>query len=81
MALRCIQQRTGGGNIFMKAKFVELHHISYDGTVIPNCYAPFLHTLQTGLLLTLREKEVINGQQCTAALDKLAAKAQSEKHI
>lgn len=64
----------------MKAKFVQLHHITYNGPAMPDRYPAFLHTLQAGLLLALKEKQLIDSSQCTAVLEELAVRTEKEKN-
>ena len=65
----------------MKAKFVQLHHITYNGPAMPDRYPAFLHILQTRLLLALKEKQLIDSSQCTAALERLAGQTEKEKNV
>ena len=55
----------------MRKKYVSLHHIRNDHDITMNTDVEFLHLLQQGLLLALKEQGCLDELQYRNAVDRL----------
>lgn len=61
----------------MRKKYVSLHHIENDHDITMNTDLAFLHLLQQGLLLAMKEQGHLNEFQYRYAEDKLNTQIRS----
>lgn len=60
------------GDVCLKAKFVQLHHVEHHSPVTAEGNPLFWRTLHTGLLLALYEHGILDDTQCQDALERMA---------
>lgn len=60
------------GDVWLKAKFVQLHHVEHNSPVTEESDPLFWRTLYTGLLLALQEQGILDHTQCQDALEYMA---------